>query len=322
MLNLSFPLSELEYFLLILMRIASFVFAAPFFSTRGVPNHVKVALSVFISYIMYQFGPEHIYPQYSTFIAYCVVVLKEVAVGLLIGLGAQLCTSVVLFAGRVIDMEVGLSMANVFDPTTNEQSTISGVILQYGTMLILYTTGLHRYLLKALMETFTLIPINGIHISTDRLLTNLTAFLSNYIIIGFRICLPVFASITLMNIVLGLLAKLAPQMNMFSVGIQLKLLAGLSVLLITMRMMPDICNFISMQMQQMIVATVEGFVVGWVDNFVYPLNIAVHTDQLIVFPRTVHACKTFIVGLCCFIKRGRLYTGNDIVGASDFCERG
>ena len=149
-------------------------------------------------------------------------------------------------------------MANVFDPTTNEQSTISGVILQYGTMLILYTTGLHRYLLKALMETFTLIPINGIHISTDRLLTNLTAFLSNYIIIGFRICLPVFASITLMNIVLGLLAKLAPQMNMFSVGIQLKLLAGLSVLLITMRMMPDICNFISMQMQQMIVATVEG----------------------------------------------------------------
>lgn len=108
------------------------------------------------------------------------------------------------------------------------------------------------------METFTLIPINGIHISTDRLLTNLTAFLSNYIIIGFRICLPVFASITLMNIVLGLLAKLAPQMNMFSVGIQLKLLAGLSVLLITMRMMPDICNFISMQMQQMIVATVEG----------------------------------------------------------------
>ena len=68
--------------------------------------------------------------------------------------------------------------------------------------------------------------------------------------------------------------------------------------------------------------SVEGFVVGWVDNFVYPLNIAVHTDQLIVFPRTVHACKTFIVGLCCFIKRGRLYTGNDIVGASDFCERG
>lgn len=258
MLNLSFPLSELEYFLLVLMRIASFVYVAPFFSTRGVPNNVKIALSVFIAYIMYYFGPEHIYPQYDTFIAYCVVVLKEVAVGLLIGLGAQLCTSIVLFAGRVIDMEIGLSMASVFDPLTNEQSTITGMLLQYGTMLILYVTGLHRYLLKALMETFTLIPINAININTDRLLTNLISFLSNYIIIGFRICLPVFASITLMNIVLGLLAKLAPQMNMFSVGIQLKLLAGLSVLLITMSLMPDICTFISTQMQQMIAATVEG----------------------------------------------------------------
>ena len=108
------------------------------------------------------------------------------------------------------------------------------------------------------METFTLIPISGVHINTDRLLEILINFLSNYIIIGFRICLPVFASITLMNIVLALLAKLAPQMNMFSVGIQLKLLAGLSVIVITVTLLPDICNFISDQIQQMMVSIVEG----------------------------------------------------------------
>ena len=258
MVDLSFSLAELEYFLLVLMRIASFVFVAPFFSTKGVPNNVKIGLSVFVAYIMYNFGPEHIYPEYNTVLGYCIIVLKEVSVGLLIGLAAQLCTSIVLFAGRIIDMEVGLSMANVFDPTTNEQSSISGVLLQYGVMLILYTTGLHRYLLKALMETFTLIPINGVHINTDKLLMSLITFLGDYIAIGFRICLPVFASITLMNIVLGLLAKLAPQMNMFSVGIQLKLMAGISVIAITMGMLPDICKFISTQIQQMVVSMVEG----------------------------------------------------------------
>lgn len=258
MVDLSFSLAELEYFLLVFMRVASFVFVAPFFSTKGVPNNVKIGLSVFVAYIMYNFGPEHIYPEYNTVLGYCIIVLKEVSVGLLIGLAAQLCTSVVLFAGRIIDMEVGLSMANVFDPTTNQQSSISGVLLQYGVMLILYTTGLHRYLLKALMETFTLIPINGTHINTDKLLMSLITFLGDYIAIGFRICLPVFASITLMNIVLGLLAKLAPQMNMFSVGIQLKLLAGISVIAITMGMLPDICNFISTQIQQMVVSMVEG----------------------------------------------------------------
>lgn len=258
MVNLSFSMLELEYFLLVFMRVATFIFAAPFFSTKGVPNNVKVGLSVFVAYIMYTFGPEHIYPEYNTVLGYCTIMLKEVSVGLLIGLAAQMCTSIVLFAGRIIDMEVGLSMANVFDPTTNEQSSITGALLQYGVMLILYTTGLHRYLLKALMETFILIPIDGIHIDTDRLLASLITFLSDYIIIGFRICLPVFASITLMNIVLGLLAKLAPQMNMFSVGIQLKLLAGLSVIIIVVTLLPDICNFITNQMQKMMVSIVEG----------------------------------------------------------------
>ncbi|MDE6220936.1 MAG: flagellar biosynthetic protein FliR [Lachnospiraceae bacterium] len=258
MVNLTFSMSELEYFLLVFVRIASFVFVAPFFSTRGVPNNVKIALSVFVAYIMYQFGPEHVYPEYNTILGFATVVLKEVTVGLLIGLAAQMCTSIVLFAGRIIDMEVGLSMANVFDPTTNEQASITGAILQYGVMLILYTTGLHRYLLKALMETYILIPISGARVNTDRLLETLIIFLSDYIVIGFRICLPVFASITLMNIVLALLAKLAPQMNMFSVGIQLKLLAGLSVIMITITLLPDVCNFITIQMQQLIVSMVEG----------------------------------------------------------------
>ncbi len=155
-------------------------------------------------------------------------------------------------------MEVGLSMANMFDPTTNEQSSITGVVLQYGTTMILYTTGLHHYLLKALMETYQLIPIAGVKIDLDSLLASLISFLSTYIIIGFRICLPIFASITLMNVVLGLLAKLAPQMNMFSVGIQLKLLAGLTVIMITVRLLPMVCNFISTQMQIIIVEMVEG----------------------------------------------------------------
>lgn len=258
MLDLSFPVQELEYFLLVFARIATFVFAAPFFSTKGVPNTVKIGLSVFVAYLMYAFIQPHVYPEYNTVFGYSVIVLKEVAVGLFLGAGAQLCTSIVLFAGRVMDMEIGLSMASVLDPTTNQQSSITGVLLQYGVMMLLYVTGLHRYLIKALMETFTLIPIGGAVFHLEDLLQTIIDFLGEYIIIGFRICLPVFACITLMNIVLALLAKLAPQMNMFSVGIQLKLLAGLSVLLLTITMLPNICNFISTQMQQMMVSIVKG----------------------------------------------------------------
>ena len=131
MVDLSFPVRELEYFLLVFARVATFVFAAPFFSQKGVPNQVKIGLSVFVAYIMYAFVQPHTYPEYSTVFGYSVIIAKEVAVGLFLGAGAQLCTSIVLFAGRIIDMEIGLSMANVFDPTTNQQSSISGLFLQY-----------------------------------------------------------------------------------------------------------------------------------------------------------------------------------------------
>lgn len=258
MVDLSFPVQELEYFLLVFARIATFIFAAPFFSQKGVPNTVKIGLSVFTAYVMYAFIQPHVYPEYNSVFGYSVIIMKEVAVGLFLGAGAQLCTSIVLFAGRIIDMEIGLSMANVFDPATNQQASITGLLLQYGVLLILYTTGLHRYLLKALLETFTLIPINGAVFHMEDLLSVVIRFLGEYIIIGFRICLPVFASITLMNIVLALLAKLAPQMNMFSVGIQLKLLAGLSVLFLTIGMLPYVSNFISKEMQRMMVSIVEG----------------------------------------------------------------
>ena len=131
MIDLSFSVQELEYFLLILVRVASFVFVAPFFSQRGVPGTVKIGLSVFVAYLVYDFTQPHIYPQYNTVLGYSVIVAKEVAVGLLIGFSAQMCTSIVVFAGRVIDMEIGLSMSNIFDPTTNQQTSATGAMLQY-----------------------------------------------------------------------------------------------------------------------------------------------------------------------------------------------
>ena len=82
MVDLSFPVRELEYFLLVFARVATFVFAAPFFSQKGVPNQVKIGLSVFVAYIMYAFVQPHTYPEYSTVFGYSVIIAKEVAVGL------------------------------------------------------------------------------------------------------------------------------------------------------------------------------------------------------------------------------------------------
>ena len=258
MIDLSFPMREIELFLLILVRVSCFIYTAPFYSLNNVPKRVKIGLSFFIAMLLYQVLIPMEYPEYNTIIGYTIIVIKEATTGLIIGLGAQLCVLILQFSGRIIDMEIGLSMASQFDPSTRQNTTLSGLMYQYGAYLIMLVTGMHRFIINALVETYTLIPVNGMKMQTGILLDALIDFMGSYIMIGFLIAMPIFATITLMNIVLGLLAKLAPQMNMFAVGIQLKLLAGLSVMVLTITMLPTATNIICEHMQMVMVTIVKA----------------------------------------------------------------
>ena len=257
MISYSFTYTDLEFFLLILVRVTCFVYIAPFFSMTNTPRNVRIALSVFIAVLLYQVIPGQEL-EYQTVIGYAILVLKEAVTGLLIGFGANICTNIVSFAGHIADMEMGLSMASMMDPTTKQSTTISGVYYNYMVMLILFISGMHRYLLKALAETYTLIPVNGAIFDADALLGSMLQFMADYIIIGFRICLPVFAVMVILNAVLGVLAKVSPQLNMFAVGIQMKVLVGISVLFLSTAMLPGAADFIYTEMKRMVVSFVEA----------------------------------------------------------------
>lgn len=257
MIDYSFTYADLEFFLLVFVRITCFVYIAPFFSMSNTPKHVRVILSFFISVLMY-----HVIPRpdiiYNTLVGYATIVLKEAVTGLLIGFAANLCTTIVSFAGHIADMEMGLSMASLMDPATKQSSTITGIYYNYMITLMLIITGMHRYLIRAIAETFTLIPVNGAVLRSDALLASAVEFMADYIVVGFRICLPVFAVMLILNAVLGILAKVSPQLNMFAVGIQMKVLVGLCILFLTAAMLPGAANFIFEQMRRTIVSFVEA----------------------------------------------------------------
>lgn len=258
MIQYSFSVYDLEYFLLILVRVSCFIFVAPFFSMNNTPRSVKVGLSFFTSLLLYQALTPVQAVSYSTITDYAIIVMKEAIVGLLIGLASTICVSIVNFAGSIADMETGLSMVTLMDPTSRENTSITGVLYQYVLMLLMISTGMYRYLFGALADTFILIPVNGAVFRSGNLLQSMVDFLGDYVIIGFRIVLPIFCSILLLNAVLGILAKVSPQMNMFAVGIQLKILVGLSIIFFTAGMLPGIGDFIFDEIERMIVSFVEG----------------------------------------------------------------
>ncbi len=258
MIDLSFSMYDLEYFLLILVRVSSFVFIAPFFSMNNTPARVRVALSVFVSVLLYQVLTPAEAVIFETVMEYAILVMKESIAGLLIGFGANICMSILNFAGSVADMETGLSMVTLMDPNSRNQTSITGILYQYAFSMMLIATGMYRYLLGALADSFVLIPVGGIVFRREAMLSAIIQFMSDYVIIGFRIVLPIFCVILLLNAILGILAKVSPQMNMFAVGIQLKILTGLCVLFITAELMAGAADFIFQEMQTVVVSFVEA----------------------------------------------------------------
>ncbi len=257
MVNYTFTFDQIEYLLIIFVRIITFISVAPFFNNTATPSRVKIGFSAFIT-IMLSFVVPRPVLEYSTVIQYAIIVLKEAIVGLLIGFAANICSSIVLFAGRQVDVDMGLSMMTMFDPMMQEQASVTGQFYNFLIMLMLLITSMDRFILRALVDSYTVIPINQVNFRYDSLLKTMLDYMVAYLVIGFRIALPVFASILIVNVVLGILAKVAPQMNMFAVGIQIKMLTGLVIMTLMIMLIPNVSNFIFTEMRTMIVQIIEG----------------------------------------------------------------
>ncbi|WP_024866512.1 flagellar biosynthetic protein FliR [Butyrivibrio sp. FCS014] len=251
MIDYTFSYGDLEVYLLIVVRIMSFIFVCPFFGGTQTPNVVKIGYGLMISILLYGAVPFYP-PDYNTVAGYAVIVLKEAMVGLVIGLSVLLCNQIAAFAGTITDMQIGLSMVSMFDSSTNQQVTITGSLYSQFLTVALILTGMYQFILRALVDSFTIIPINGAVIHSDRMLQAILNFTKDYMVIGFRICLPIFIITFTTNVILGVLAKVSPQMNMFSVGIQIKIVIGLVIMFFTVAMMNQAVNFIFINTKELI----------------------------------------------------------------------
>lgn len=246
---MKFTVEYVEYALLVFVRISMVVAIAPFFGNTNIPRKVKAAIAFFLSLIVMNMI-DYTGVSYNGMLEYTILLVKEAITGLLIGLGSGICLYILNFSGNLVDMEIGFAMAQELDPTTQTTTTITATFFTAIFMLMFLASDMHYYIIDALFDSYQLIPIGGAHFSPS-LSQIFTEFIVDYFIIGFRIILPIFCCILVINVVLGILAKVAPQMNMFVIGMQLKIFVGLALLFILMSFLPGISNFIFEEMQKM-----------------------------------------------------------------------
>ncbi len=227
-LNIFFSYSSTTTYFLVVLRISGFLFAAPIFSSNFIrPTYrifMAILLAVFIAPLLDVVPMDGVSAPIFILLA-----VKEVLLGLLIGVIGNILFSGVLFAGELIGMQMGLMIANVLDPITQTQTPTVGMAYNLAATLIFLSIGGLQFLIRALYESFLLLPIAYFDINPNAYLF-LAQVLGNIFIIAVKVFAPIFVSLTFLNVLLGIIGRLVPQLNILLVGLPAQLMLGFIVL--------------------------------------------------------------------------------------------
>jgi len=217
------------------LRILAVFSSAPIFSSRSVPMRTRVGLALIVAVCAQAGLPPQPMIALTDPMAFQAV-LQQVVLGVSIGLAVRIVFASVELAGEMIGLQMGLNFAGFFDPSTNSQTSTVGRFFGNMTMLLFVVLGGHLMLLQVVVASFETFPVGGNAFeSINRLrLHELGAVMFRY---GLWIALPMIGMLLFINIVLGIVSRIAPQMNAFAIGFPLTLSAGLLGIAFTLPML-------------------------------------------------------------------------------------
>lgn len=230
-------------FLLVLVRITGMFFLSPIFGRRNIPNYYKVGFCFIFSIITANSVPVPELSQYSSLASYAVLIGKELLLGLMLGFISYLLFSGIYIAGQLIDMRIGFGMVSVFDPIANIQVPITADFYVVIATVMMLITDAHHILIHAIADSYNLLPIGEVIFNGD-VITQIIKLFTNIFAIGFKIAAPITVSILITDIALGIISKSMPQLNVFMLGMPIKIILGLSIIFITLGAFKIIVNVI------------------------------------------------------------------------------
>jgi flagellar biosynthetic protein FliR len=225
-------LNSIDIFLLVLTRMTGLFVVAPIFGKRNIPAYFKVALAFFMAIILVNTQNPGLTEKYSNLWGFGFLIAKELLVGITIGYVSYIIFTSIYVAGQLIDMQIGFGMVNVLDPLSNIQIPVTANFYYIISMMLFLLGNGHHILINALFDSFKIVPL-GTAVFSDALMSDVLRIFGSIFSIGFRISAPVLATILVTDIALGIMAKAVPQLNVFVVGMPMKIIIGLLVMVLT-----------------------------------------------------------------------------------------
>lgn len=230
-------INSIPIFLLVFIRVLSFFMVVPIFSYATIPAMFKIGFSFFLAYIMV-FTVDVAQPIAFDGL-FVLLILKEILVGISIGLIAYILFSAIQTAGGFIDFQIGFALANVVDPQTGAQSPIMGQYLYMFAILFLLSVDGHHLLLDGIYYSYQFIPIDQpfLAFGEENTILMVAEVISSMFLIAFQMSIPVIGCLFLVDLALGIVARTVPQMNIFVVGLPVKIFVGFILLFVLIGVM-------------------------------------------------------------------------------------
>lgn len=208
-------------------RVSGLMVFCPFFGNSGIPAPIKATLTLAITAILY---PLHRPLQLDlSGWQWAGVGLSEVAIGLVLGLAANFMMEAPMLAGQVLGVQMGYSLAALFDPNTQAETPVLAQFHQLAALLIFLECNVHHWLLRAIVRSFAYLPASAAfgNLSVGG---GLLQAAGGIFLAGLQIAAPVLAATLVADVALGFLAKASPQLPVLFIGLAVKNLLGLALL--------------------------------------------------------------------------------------------
>lgn len=235
-------------FLLVFTRMTGALLLNPFFTRRSVPVIAKVGLSLLLAIVTAPTltGPA---PTFPTQLSFMLALLREMLLGYALGLVMNLFLSWVLVAGEVMDMEMGTNVSKIYDPQSGVSMPVSGTALNILITLIFFASDGHLTLIKILATSLRMFPPGPTMVSF-RVGQHIALLMGDILILTLKLAMPVLTIELLTEAGQGILMRIVPQVNVFVVGIQLKIGIGIAVVVLAL---PAMARLIDATLSEMFV---------------------------------------------------------------------
>lgn len=227
-------------FLLASCRTAGVIFFNPIFGRNSVPTIMKVGLSLALAlFATYELSSTQVI-NYST-IEFIGAMLQGFVIGIVIGFIMTMFLSVFQLSGEFVDMQMGLSMASMYDPATKANISVTGNLFTAMYVIIFFTSNAYVSLFSVLISSFQVVPL-GIGEISSRIPVFFIELMYYIFLYAVQLAIPIIVTEIIAEFAVGILMRLVPNINVFVVNIQIKVFIGL---IIVFTIIPALANFMS-----------------------------------------------------------------------------